>query len=57
MCLIPMGIYYSYFVFMLIFILHKREGVLQFYFFPVFSIPRGIYMLCFHVDVDFIVEI
>ena len=42
---------------MLIFILHKREGVLQFYFFPVFSIPRGIYMLCFHVDVDFIVEI
>ena len=46
---------YSYF-FMLIFILHKREGVLQFPP-PVFSIPRGIYMLCFHVDVDFIVEI
>ena len=47
-----------YFVFYAnFFVLRKRKGILQFYFFLIFLIPRRIYMLCFHVDVNFIVEI
>ena len=47
-----------YFVFMPIFLFCASVKVFcNFIFFLVFLIPRGIYMLCFHVDVDFIVEI
>ena len=48
-----------YFVFMPIFFIFcaNVKVFCNFIFFPVFLIPRGIYMLCFHVDVDFIVEI
>jgi hypothetical protein len=48
-----------YFVFYAnFFVLRKRKGILQFYFFSrIFNSQGNIYMLCFHVDVDFIVEI
>ena len=56
MCLITMGIYYTLFL-RQFFYFAQAKGIWQFYFFPYFQFPGEYTMLCFHVDVDFIVEI
>jgi hypothetical protein len=43
--LIPMGICYTLFFMLIFFILRKREGILQFYFFRIFNSQGNI--LCF----------